>query len=111
MQTADNSEILTGIHTVDNAPGYDIIGRVENGNTHILYLRSDGKTEKDNLHNGHTQQNQHRTPVAEDVKEFFSDKSYELFHGYITISFEFYICINRPLLQPHVPTVEKHRPW
>ena len=111
MQTVDNGKVLTDIHTVNYASGYGIIGRVENGHTHIPYFRSDGKAEKDYLHNGHTQQNQHRAPVAEDVKEFFSDKSYELFHGYITICFEFYICISLPFLQPHEPTVGTHRPW
>lgn len=91
IQAADNSKVLTGIHTIDDLPSYDIIGRIENGNTHILYFGSNGKAEKNDLHNGHTQQDQHRTPVAEDMEEFFSDKSYELFHGYIAICFKSYI--------------------
>ena len=47
----------------------------------FLTSGGDGKTEKDYLHDGHAQQNQHRAPVAEDVEELFSDERYELFHG------------------------------
>jgi ABC-2 type transport system permease protein len=60
--------------------GFAILGRVEDGHAGVLHLGGDGKTEKDYLHDGHAQQNQHRAPVAEDMEELFSDERYELFH-------------------------------
>ncbi len=50
-------------------------GRCKDRQTHVLHFGGDGKTEKDYLHNGHAHQNQHRTPVAEDMEELFSDES------------------------------------
>ena len=80
IQIRGDGEIFTRIQTVDNAPGDNIVRRVENGDTDILHFRGYGKAEKDNLHHRHTQQYQHGSPVTEDMEEFLSDKSYKLFH-------------------------------
>ena len=80
MQAADDGEVFACIHAVDDTAGNYVIRRVEHRHTHVLHLGGDGKTEKDYLHDGHAQQNQHRAPVAEDMEELFSDERYELFH-------------------------------
>jgi hypothetical protein len=73
-------EIFTGIQAFYHLLAIGKGRRDEHGRLHIANLGGDGEAEQDNLYNGHTDQDQHRTPVAQDVIEFFPDKCNKLFH-------------------------------
>ena len=74
-------EILAGIQLLYQFPYIRLKGGSQYGSLDIAHLGGDGKAEKDNLYNRHAYQYQHGAPVAQDVMEFFSDKSDKLFHG------------------------------
>ena len=61
------------------------VGNNHNG-THILHIRPDGEAEEQHQHQRHTEENQHRTFVAQDVTGFLDDEREEQFHIILSIN-------------------------
>ena len=74
-------KVFAGIQPVNQQADVGRGGGREDGCLDIPDFRGDGETEKDDLHDGHADQDQHGAPVAQDVVEFFPDECDKLFHG------------------------------
>ncbi len=71
MEVGHYIKIPAGIQFTANGFGGNILGIIEDGDLRILDLIGQGKPENDDLHNGHSQEDEQRTPVAPDMVELF----------------------------------------
>ena len=80
MQKAHHTEVGILFQTLRQTLFHRVAGIAQHQDTGILHLGRDGKTEEQNLRDGHAQQNQHGALVAEDVEKLYFDKSQKFFH-------------------------------
>ncbi len=81
MKTGGNREIFTASNRSIIFLVTTSFEGIENSKPDILYFRTDSKPKQNNLHDRHSQQDQHSTPVTENMIKFFLYESNKLFHN------------------------------
>ena len=70
---------MAGIQPLNKRLAGFVLRVVEHSDVGILDLVGERKTEQDDLHNGHHDDDEQRFPVAENVAEFLSSKTMNCF--------------------------------